>query len=186
MPAPRLSQPYFAAAADRWFLDAEHVVWDGRTTPAAETRPEVVQAAFRRAVAQLRKRQGDRPEAWRWGRLHGLEIAHPFGASGRFAGFFNLPRTEGPGALDSVWKSHFNLGDPQNPFRAIAGPVCRLIMDLGDLSHAWWVLDTGASGWPGSPHYGDQHALWQRVEYLPMVMDWEAIRASAAGVVTLK
>jgi penicillin amidase len=87
--------------------------------------------------------------------------------------------------LASVWKTHFDQGNPDEPFRVIAGPVIRMIVDLADMDHAWWIVDTGASGWPLSPHYADQHGLWKRVKYIPMVMNWEELRKNAVAVLTL-
>jgi penicillin amidase len=89
------------------------------------------------------------------------------------------------GGLDSVWKSHFDLGNDKTPFAAVAGPAYRHVVDLADIRHGLWISDTGVSGWPGSPHYGDQHPSWLRGEFVPMVSDWDEIRASARAVVTL-
>jgi penicillin amidase len=180
-----LSEPYFPGVADLWFLAPDHAVWDDRATPQAETRRDIVQAAFRRAVASLRRQQGRDPAAWRWGKLHELQPAHLFGSKAFLAGFFNLPNAPAPGALDSVWKTHFDLSRSESPFRVTAGPVCRMIIDLGAPGRAAWILDTGASGWPGSPHYGDQHRLWRNGEYIPMVMDWDELRVTSPALLTL-
>jgi penicillin amidase len=180
-----LSQRYSTNAFDSWMSSADHIVWDDRGTPDVETRAGVVQQAFQVAVAQLRDTQGNDPSAWRWGRLHDLHIQHVTGSQRLLAGFVNLPWTEAPGASASVWKSHFDLGHSKTPFRAMAGPVSRMIVDMADIHHGLWILDTGVSGWPGSPHYGDQHELWKRGEYLPMVSNWDEIEAGATAVMTL-
>jgi penicillin amidase len=181
-----LSQRYSTNVADVWFESATHLVWDNRGTAEAEHRPQVVQAAFRRAVAKLQDEQGKDPAGWRWGRLHDLYIKHVIGSEKFIAGFVNLPRTEAPGALDSVWKSHFDLGHPDTPFRAMAGPAFRMIVDLADIEHGWWLIETGISGWPGSPHYGDQFELWKGLNYLPMLYNWDEIKATAVAVLTLE
>ena len=181
-----LAQRYMSNAYDKWFQSPGHVVWDHRGTDAVETRPQVIREAFRRAVVQLEEGQGTEPSQWRWGRLHDLHLQHPFGSLPRLGGFFNLPHSETGGGPASVWKSHSDFSNPDAPFRATAGPVIRMIVDLADIEHGLWVLDTGASGWPGSPHYGDQHARWKTGEYLPMVSNWEELRAQAVPVLTLK
>jgi penicillin amidase len=61
-----------------------------------------------------------------------------------------------------------------------------MVTDLADPLHAHWVIDTGSSGWAGSPHYGDQHQLWKKGELLPMISDWKEITASSKAVLTLK
>ena len=78
------------------------------------------------------------------------------------------------------------MGQPDHPFHSSYGPVLRIIVDLADIKHARWVIDTGSSGWPHSPHYGDQHELWKRIESAPMISDWDQIKKDAVGVLTLR
>ena len=80
----------------------------------------------------------------------------------------------------TLW-GHFDLGDEKAPFRAMAGPVYRMVIDLADVNHAQWVLDTGASGWPGSPHYGDQFKLWKTGQLAPMLFDAKELHSAAEG-----
>jgi penicillin amidase len=180
-----LAQRYSTNTADLWFDDAQHVVWDDRRTPAVETRNEVVRAAFEAAVADLSSTQGEDPSRWRWGAMHWHEPRHAFGGRSALAGLVNLPRIEVGGEWDSVWKTHFDLGNEAAPFKVVAGAVLRTVVDLGDVRRAWWVVDTGASGWPKSPHYGDQYEAWQRGELVPMLMDFADVRAGTHGELTL-
>ena len=181
-----MGQRYSTNVADLWFDEADHVVWDDRGTAAVEHRREVLVASLRKAVAFLTETQGVYPSSWRWGALHDVQIQHVFGSRDAIAGLVNIPRAEVGGGLDSVWKSHFDLGHPETPYRAMAGPVYRMIIDLGDIRHARWISDTGTSGWPGAPHYRDQHELWKRGEYLSMLSDWSEIRSQAKAVITLR
>jgi penicillin amidase len=181
-----LSQRYATNAVDTWFLDPEHPVWDDLRTPGREGRAEVLRAALERAVADLRARLGDDPAAWRWGKLHGLQPRHTMGKRRALASLFNMPFREGGGGSASVWKTHMDLGDPAEPFRITAGPVYRMIVDLGDITRGRWIIDTGSSGWPSSPHYSDQYALWSELRYLPMISDWEEIRRTAQARLVLR
>ncbi len=176
-----LEQRYSTHMTDLWFEDPRHPVWDDLGTARTEERAEIVQRAFRRALAELKVRLGPNLETWSWGRLHVLDLRHALGGKAILAGLFNLPPHPMPGALDTVWKAHFDVGHPSDPYRVMAGPVFRLIADAADLSRARWILDTGASGWPGSPHYLDQHPLWLRGEYVPMLSDWKALERRARG-----
>jgi penicillin amidase len=180
-----LSQPYTTPMVDQWFEDPNHLVWDDRGTPARETRGDLVRAAFREAVAELARTQGPDPYSWHWGRLHTLHLRHFFGSQKAIASFVNLPRTEMPGGIDSVWKTHFHLGSSQDPFRVVAGPVFRMVVDLADPTYAWWVVETGTSGWPGSPHYGDQFPRWRAGKLVPMVSDWRTLPSQSMGLLTL-
>ncbi|MFL5319250.1 MAG: penicillin acylase family protein [Myxococcaceae bacterium] len=189
LPAPALhffmSQRYSTNVADGWFDRPDHPIWDRKETANRESRTELVRAAFIKTVDELTESQGSRPLTWRWGKLHYVEPRHPFGGKAALAGLVNLERTEAGGALDSVWKSHFEMGDEKHPFKAVAGPVYRMAIDLADVTHARWILDTGASGWPGSPHYGDQFALWKTGKLAPMLFDWSEIHAKAEGETVL-
>lgn len=181
-----LSQRYSFLVFDRWLADAQHPVWDHRGTTPTELRPDVVVPAFRWAVAWLRQRFGDDTTQWRWGRLHELSIGHVFGSKRLLAGLCNMPGAEGSGGPDTLWKSHFDMGNEDDPFRTVAGPVFRMIVDMAQPEQARWVLDTGASGWPGSPHYHDQHELWKQGQYAPMVSNWDQLRREAVAVITLE
>lgn len=189
LPAPAvkffLGQRYSTNTVDLWFEDVKHVVWDDRATPALETRDEVVRAAFQRAVAELVEQQGADVNDWRWGTLHWHRPTHAFGGKAVLDGTVNLARIETGGEMDSVWKTHFDLGNEANPFKVVAGPVYRSVVDLADVAHGWWVIDTGASGWPGSAHYGDQYEAWQRGELVPMLFDVDEVRRGVHASVSL-
>lgn len=180
-----LGQRYSTNTCDLWFRKADHVVWDDRRTPKVETRAQVVVKAFEDAVATLVASQGFDPKAWRWGALHWHRPTHAFGGNPLLAGTVNLEKMGAGGELDSIWKSHFDLGSAQSPFKAMAGPVYRQVVDLADPAHAWWTVDTGSSGWPLSPHYGDQYKTWRAGGLAPMLTDLEEIRRGEHGELTL-
>lgn len=161
--------------------DRDNPLWDDPATPETENRTMAIRKAFPEAMKYLTKALGPDPEKWQWGRLHYINIHHAFGGKKAIAGFVNLPRTPLGGGLDSVWKTHFDMGNAKAPFRVMAGPVWRMVVDLNDIDHGWWVLDTGESGWPGSPHYKDQFKSWVAGQYVPMNSDWDVVRKRATG-----
>jgi penicillin amidase len=182
-----LSQRYSTNVFDMWFDSSDHVVWDHRGTPLVETRADAVVRAFKAAAAKITNTgtgKDDSPQ--HWGARHFQRLEHLFGSNRMIAGYLNLPAHSMDGGLSSVWKSHFDLGNDREPFRVIAGPVYRMIVDCADMDHGLWIIDTGSSGWPGSPHYDDQYERWRRCEYLPMVSAWDEIRSDADAVITLQ
>lgn len=181
-----MSQRYSTNVADLWFRDAKNPVWDDRRTAAVETRADVIVSAFKHAVKELKRQQPGKPMRWKWGELHDMQLKHFFGGNPAMAVIANIPRIQVGGELDTIWKSHFDMGHPLHPFRAVAGPAYRMIVDLGDIEHAHWILDTGESGWPLSPHYDDHFELWKEGRYLPMTSDWSEIRNDSEAVMTLK
>ncbi len=180
-----LAQRYSTNTSDLWFEDPQHVVWDDRRTPEVERRAQVVAKAFEAAVKDLSERLGDDVAAWRWGALHWHRPMHAFGGRSALDGTVNLERMEAGGELDSVWKSHFDLGNERAPFKVVAGPVYRHVVDLADVAHAWWTVDTGTSGWPLSPHYGDQYETWKKGELSPMVTSWDELKRAPHGQLSL-
>jgi len=173
-----LKQRYSTNVADLWFADEKHIVWDDVSTDEVEDRGSVVREAFRDAVAELHRELGGDVGEWRWGSYHFLQPRHLFGGRSILA-FMNLAKIEMPGGLDSVWKAHFNLGAAADTFRVVAGPAFRFVADLSRLEDSEFVIDTGESGWPLSPHYGDMYEIWRRGELVPMHYDWETIRSQS-------
>ena len=68
---------------------------------------------------------------------------------------------------------------PANPFTITGMSVARYVVDPGDWSNSRWVVPLGASGHPGSDHYADQTQTWSEVQLLPMLYDWDSIKAEA-------
>jgi penicillin amidase len=179
-----LSQRYSTNVADLWFDEDDHPVWDDRRTEQKETRTTVLRAALGRGLEELTAEQGSRPELFRWGKMHYLHLRHIFGGKKILARTVNLRRVEAGGGLDSVWKCHFDLGHPEHPFRVVAGPVARMVVDTADFDGAGFVLETGISGWPGSPNYADQHKLWKEGKLVPMSLNQDTVRETSKGTLS--
>jgi penicillin amidase len=170
-----LKQRYSTNVVDLWFGDADHPVWDDLSTETRESRSLVLGRAFRKALAELEKDLGSSIDDWKWGHRHYHQPTHLFGGSG-ILGFMNLEKVGLGGGLDSVWKAHFNLGAAGDPFKVVAGPAFRFVVDMAEIEKARFAIDTGESGWALSPHYGDLYQSWLRGELVPMLYDWDQIR----------
>lgn len=175
-----MTQRYTTNITDAWFLKKDHIAWDHHKTKPREQRTPAIRKAFLLAVEQLRATQGDNPLYWRWGKLHTIHFKHLLGGVPGLSSF-NMPRHMGMGSLETVWKTHFDMGHPKEPFRTVAGPVLRMLVDLSDMNKSRWVIDTGASGWPSSPHHKDQFAKWIKGQTVPMHFDWREIPSQASG-----
>ncbi len=190
----KLSKPAFEFVITRRytpnFIDLamqgnENPLWDDPNTPQKETRRDVLTKAFKEAIEWLESKYGKDVSAWRWDRAHYINIQHPFGGKKKLASYLNMPKVGLGGGMDSIWKTHFEFGAEHEPFRIKAGPVWRIVVNMADPAHGVFVVDTGESGWPGSPHYGDQFKLWAKGKYVPITMDWNEIKSSKAGKWTL-
>lgn len=145
-----------------------HVLEDGRpeqrwcddiTTEAAEKCAGRVVLAFEEAMADLSLRGGEDWRDWRWGDLHKVTQTHnPMSQVPKLARFFELTASAPGGTFTvNVAGSRFTSDDP---YGFGHGPSYRAIYDLSDLDASRYVIPTGQSGNPLSPHYDDLMPLW--------------------------
>jgi penicillin G amidase len=169
--APRavfLSDVLFGGAA-RWCDDVR--------TPAVESCDEALALSLEAALADLRKRYGDNPAAWRWGEAHAAIFEHrPFGRQPLLAGFFNL-RVPTPGDTYTVNAGRDNFYDDAHPFANRHGPSLRAIYDLSDPEKSLYMHPGGESGNVLSDNYDAFTRAWARGEYIPMRAARKALEA---------
>jgi penicillin amidase len=84
-----------------------------------------------------------------WGRLHPLEIYHPFGRSGLLRRLLSIGPIEQGGTLDTVRAMGYRHG-----------PAMRFVADLSDFDQSLMEIPAGESGQYASPHYRDQFESW--------------------------
>jgi penicillin amidase len=137
--------------------------WFGADPKAG--RDELLRVTFARAVAALRKKLGDDPKQWAWGKLHTVTLRHPLANLGpAFATALNLGPLPRPG--DALTPNNTRYDEN---FDQVHGASYRELFDLVDWDKALATSTPGQSGQPGSPHYGDLLPLWQKGEYFPLV-----------------
>ncbi|MGE5674839.1 MAG: penicillin acylase family protein [Mycobacterium leprae] len=136
--------------------------------------PAVALRSFRRAVALLRAKQGQEPEAWRWGKEHTLAFLHPLAASHRWLGLlFNLgPYPAGGSGFTVNYQGYQRI----TPFRVAGSPAWRQIVDLAHPEESTGILAPGQSGHPLSPHHSDQLHAYLAGEYHHQPFHHAAIR----------
>jgi penicillin amidase len=146
----------------------------------------VIRAALRAAVEFLGERLGPDIDGWHWGDLHRIRFQHPIGlgvpALDRVLGLSRGPYPIG-GDADTVAQAGV---DPWNPFTTTAYSVSyRQVFDTGDWDRGFFILPTGQSGHPGSPHYADLVTAWRGGEYRPLPFSPEAIHDQLEETVRL-
>lgn len=169
-----LKQRYSTNIIDEWILSSNHISWDNSKTQIVEQRSDITKLALEASILNLKDKHGS---SWRnitWGQVHYSHPKHPFSGASKLLSILNLPRQPMAGALDSVWKAHFNLTD-EEPFKVIAGPVSRTSINVGNWNKSLFVIDTGTSGWPLSPYYGNQYEMWKNGNMISMMFDLEKI-----------
>jgi acyl-homoserine lactone acylase PvdQ len=146
----------------------------------------LIRAALVAALRFLRDRLGPDMERWRWGELHRITFQHPIGLGVPILDRL-LQLSRGPypigGDADTVAQAGV---DPWNPFTATSYSVSyRQVFDTGDWDRGVFILPTGQSGHPASPHYADMVSAWRTGEYRPLPFSPQAVRDQAEETIQL-
>jgi penicillin G amidase len=150
---------------------ADRAWCDDIGTPAAEDCATMARRAFASALADLARRYGEDPAAWRWGAAHRARFAHPL--FGRIWPFDWLTRRDLPTDGDNYT---LNRGVPDIDaagvvFPDLHGAGYRGVYDLADPARSRFVIAGGQSGNPLSPHYADLLERWRDGSPITIVGD---------------
>ncbi len=125
---------------------------------AQRSRRQCVAGALREACNQLAAAFGTDVSSWQWGRFHTLTLQHSLSRVPLLAGLLSIGPLPAPGDGTTL-----NLGfyRHSHPFRQTVGASLRFVAEMGDTEHAEFILPSGQSGHPWSPHYSNQSTLWR-------------------------
>jgi penicillin amidase len=171
--APR---PLFTAAA----LGGESRWCDDVRTKGVESCAQIQAASLQAALADLRRRYGSDPAAWKWGAAHAAQHRHrPFTRNRWLAPYFDFAvPTAGDAYTVNAGRSDFN--DPAEPFANRHAASLRLLADLAEGGESLFIHSGGQSGNPLSRHYKSFSAAWARGEYVPMTTARAQLEAAGA------
>jgi len=126
--------------------------YDNISTPEKETKEKIVTLALKKTVDSLQIALGEKIDTWSWGVAKGTQIQH-------------LARINGLGTAT------LHVGGSKTCVNAISrfnGPSWRMVISVGDVTHAMGLYPGGQSGNPGSVHYDDQVDSWAKGELHPL------------------
>jgi penicillin G amidase len=124
---------------------------------------ELLLLSLKDATAELVHRLGEKTQDWQWGKLHTVRIDHPLGVVDGLGPLLNAPARPYPGDADTVCQS---VVIPHQPYETRCwSPSFRMVVELGGDSSS--VMTSGASGWPGDPHYLSHFESWIKGDLLP-------------------
>ncbi|MBI1913680.1 MAG: penicillin acylase family protein [Planctomycetes bacterium] len=129
-------------------------------------RREAVRSTFRAVLDELAQKLGPDLGGWAWGRLHTLVQKHFLSGRGDLGQLLNC---NGPSTSGDTTTVCSTTSGPDHT--AQMGASYRMVADLADPHRGLWAVSIpGASGHPGSPHYGDQVAPWADggCHYIPL------------------
>ncbi|MFD1624233.1 penicillin acylase family protein [Azospirillum griseum] len=165
------------AHAPRWCDDA--------TTPETESCADIVAKALTTALDDLSKRNGSTPSRWRWGDEHRAVLSHRILSKVPLLGSMTDLSIETDGGYFTVNRGSTRLRDSAAPFAHVHGAGYRGVYDLADLDNSRFVIATGQSGNPLSPHWGDLVSTWRDGGSLRLTGDRGTLLAAGAEVLTL-
>jgi penicillin amidase len=160
-------------------------VWcDNRLTPEPETCAEVVATALDRALQRLAQSPGGALADLRWGAVHQATHDHPvLGGLPVIGRFVNIRQSTSGG--DNTLLRGLTYGTGDAPLRNKHGALYRGVVDMAAPESSVFVISTGQSGHPLSPHYRDLAVLWRDGRYVSMALDPEVVRGEAKAVTRL-
>jgi penicillin amidase len=166
-------------------VDGEERWCDDRATPEVENCPSRIRLALHDAVADLARAYGADISRWRWGDAHkAVHRQQPFGSFPLIGGFFNR-EVEMDGGPFTLLRAD-NAMASARPYAAIHGAGYRGIYDLADPDRSQYIISTGESGNPFSPHYDDLLPIWARKAYVPIPTNRAAVEAAAINRLVLQ
>jgi penicillin amidase len=121
--------------------------WDDHSTPAKETRDDIIAASLAAAYDTVVKRDGDPSgDKWLWSNTRKANIYHLL----RIPAFsaLDIPVQGGPSTL------------APSSGAGSQGPSWRMVVELGPEVKAWATYPGGQSGAPASPRYKDRISKW--------------------------
>tara|TARA_B100000315_G_scaffold260807_1_gene325633 strand:+ start:22788 stop:25217 length:2430 start_codon:yes stop_codon:yes gene_type:complete len=148
------------------------------THSLVEDRNDIVQLSFIQGTDDVVNWLGGDSSNWKWGKLHTLTHHHSIGKQSKLLNSlfeFSIGPFETGGTSNTVNNGEYRFTEP---FKQIAGPSFRRIVDFSNLDSTRFIIPTGQSGLPKSPHYADQVNLYRKGEYRVTHFDEETIRSA--------
>ena len=151
---------------------------DDITTPNhVETLNEIISKSVADAIIELEESFGINISNWKWGDAHSLTHPHMLSKVKLLDWLFDL--NVGPFRSGGSDKSPNAGGYSFNkPYHQNAGASMRRIVDFSNMNETQFILPTGQSGIPSSPHYRDQAEMYHSGEYRTTWFDEDYIRSS--------
>ncbi|HET7411981.1 MAG TPA: penicillin acylase family protein [Pararhizobium sp.] len=160
-------------------LLTEDSSWCGEKAQAGNCKA-LVAKSLNTALDHLTKRFGDDMSAWRWGKAHPADFNNPVLGRVPLLGGLMQQEIAASGANETVNAGDVVFSDAKHPFRAVAGPGLRMVLDFSNLSRSRFLMAPGMSGNFLSPHYGDLLAGWRAFHWI------EIARTAPAHRLTLR
>lgn len=166
-------------------IDGAAIWCDIIQTEVTESCDDIAILALDEALSQLRHEYGSDIRTWRWGDAHQAVHDHQILAESTWLSWLFGIRQPVSGG-DHTLNMEKMSAEGRSPFNSQHGPGYRGIYDFSDLDSSRYIISTGQSGHPLSPHFDDQNALWKAGGYAVMSLDPAHARVNAVGITALE
>jgi len=160
--------------------------WCGDATAPPADCKALLRQTLGEALDALAQRHGADMAAWRWGAEHIAPLsAQVLSRVPVIGGLISLatPTDGGPYTLN---RGGTSITDPEAPYADEHGAGYRAVYDLADRGRSHFMIATGQSGNPLSPHWGDLVADWRDGRYLTLHGGEADLAAAGASLTTLQ
>ncbi len=142
---------------------------DDKTTEAREECPGQLVTALEDALNLLALRFRYPVDRLRWGEAHVVRFPHPLFSRVPILNAIFGYEVETDGGRYTLNRAVPTFAGPRdNLFEIIHGPGYRVVYDLADLEESRFMIATGQSGNPFSPHYGSLAKRWRDGIYVKL------------------
>jgi penicillin amidase len=140
-----------------------------------ESLDEIIYKSIANAVENIESSYGINHSNWKWGDAHSVTHRHLLSKVRFLNWLFDLGvgpyRTGGSDKTPNAGGYSFH-----KPYHQTSGASMRRIVDFSNLNETQFILPTGQSGIPGSPHYRDQAQLYHSGQYRTTWFEEDYIR----------
>jgi penicillin amidase len=165
-----LSTHWMKKCYSKLISNPSNIWWDNTNTQQTETRSEILNIAWKKAVTVLETTFGTNLHEWTWGNAHSLELEHVFGKVSLLRPLFNLSKNATRGGFETINQASFKL-NASGKYVTKVGSQMRIIHDLADINKSISISPSGQSGHPMSKHYGDQEKAYRLGLFRPQLRD---------------
>ena len=149
--------------------------FDDTRTEKIETMETILRVSMVEAVSEIENEISRIPGRWAWSKVHKVTYKHPLGGItilDKLFGFNVGPFPSG-GSSGTVNKGQYAH---LSGYEQKVGPSMRRIVDFSNLNRTQFILPTGQSGIPSSPHYRDQSEMFLKGTFKTTHFDENYIR----------
>jgi penicillin amidase len=159
---------------------------DDVDTSGRESCEDQREIALVRALDEISNEVGSDISEWRWGDAHRATFTHRVLTHVPIIRWFADLSIESDGGDHTINRGTTPRARPGNSFKHLDGSSLKAVYDLANLDDSRFIIPTGQSGNPLSPHYADLLERWRDGQYVRIAGDRAALKKFAIGILLLQ